>query len=197
MFGAATAQATSVLLPPGGSVTPVPPTAAFVENSLGGDLARDGIAPVVNEHFRITTSDGTVLCEGTFQNIVVRSSRTGLLDFYYRILETRGPGRIDKIVTSDFAGPIAAFGHGVAPALGVAYRSDQGGHTRPRRAVRSAAPGREVTFVFPFSCAPQMHQDPKPILIRTSAGNFQLSGVTQIFGTGGLPFRVQTLMPRP
>lgn len=78
------------------------------------------------------------LIPGQLQDRVVRSSRTGLLDFYYRIRNTTGTGAIGQLYTGRFT---------VVP-LNVAYRTDGLGTVAPQLATRTAAPGALITFVF-------------------------------------------------
>ena len=119
-------------------------------------------------------------------NRVVRSTRTGRLDFYYRIRNTQGPGAVRGIAT-------AAYG---AFPLRVGYRLDGLGTVPPRIATRSPAPGALVTFEItdpPVSCA--QHQETRFMLIRTPVQAFHPGGKTQIIATTGDEISVPTVMP--
>ena len=99
--------------------------------------------------FTIKAPDGAVVCEGKLQHRVVRSTKTGLLHFYYAIRETAGPGAVGRIATASFSGLKA-------------YRTDGLGTVPPRVAARDAAPGPLVTFELtdpPVSCAGTKSRD--------------------------------------
>jgi hypothetical protein len=184
IFTATAAFALSAFLPPGASI-PVPPTTAATEPDLGGVVLRDTLLP-----FTIKAPTGATLCAGQLQDRVVRSNKTGLLHFYYRIRDTKGPGMLARMSTSSF--PV--------PALRVAYRTDGLGTVAPRMAARSAVPGTLVTFGFvtsptvpPFSCA--QHEESRFILIKTTTKTFHPGGITRIYTTTGANAVVPTVMP--
>jgi hypothetical protein len=174
------AFALTVLLPPGGSL-PVPATTAAAEPDLSGIVIHDSLVPFA---IRGLASD-TVVCSGTLQDRVVRSSKSGHVHFYYRIRNTTGTGVVNRIATSSFAGL----------ALRVAFRQDGLGTVPPRMAARNVAPGTFVTFEFdpPLSCG--RHQESRFMLIKTAANAFHPGGQTQILANGGLPDTVNTVMP--
>lgn len=174
------ALAASVMLPPGGSL-PVPETSGATESDLDGIALRDALLP-----FTIRATDGAVVCTGKLQDRVVRSTKTGLLEFYYRIRETAGPGAVGGIATSSFSGA----------KLGVAYRIDGQGTVSPHVAVRSAVPGPVVTFELtdpPVSCA--QHEESRFIVIKTESRSFRPGGETRIFATTGVMASVPTAEP--
>ena len=174
------ASATSTSLPPGGNV-PASPTTAATEPDLAGTVIRDTLVS-----FTIKTAGGKVLCTGRLQDRVVRSTKTGRFHFYYRIRNTKGPGAINRIDTTSFAGH----------PLEVGYRTDGLGTVPPRVAMRSGAPGEVVTFELPdppISCA--RHQESRFILIKTDADAFHTGGKTRIVATSGAQVTVPTVMP--
>lgn len=179
LLGTAAALAVSVLLPPGGSLS-VPPTTAASEPDLAGVVVHDALVP-----FTIKTATG-VLCTGNLQDRVVRSNRTKRLHFYYRIRDTKGPGAIKLVATLSFA----------VPALRVAYRTDGLGTVPPRQATRSGGTGGLVTFTFSdptISCA--RHQESRFVLIKTTATAFTTGGTTRILATTGAGASVPTVQP--
>jgi hypothetical protein len=105
---------------------------------------------------------------------VVLSTRTGRLDFYYRIANTQGR----EPATAAFGGP----------PLRVTHRLAGLGTVLPRLGTRRPAPGALVTFKMadpPVSCA--QHQETRFIFIRTPATAFHAGGNTQIIVTTGDP----------
>ena len=180
LLAAGAALAISVLLPPGVTLG-VPPTTAAAEPSLAGLVIHDTLLP-----FTITTPAGALVCAGRLQDRVVRSRRTGRLDFYYRIRDTSGPGAIGRLATSAFGGL----------PLRVAYRTDGLGTVPPRFAGRTGAPGEWVIFYLtdlPLSCA--QHQESRFMLIRTPVTAFAAGGRTWIITTAGAGVSVPTVMP--
>jgi hypothetical protein len=180
LFGASEAMAISVVLPSGTSRS-VPSTTAAAEPDLAGGVIHDTLVP-----FTIRTLGGQVVCTGNLQNRVVMSAKTGLLHFYYRIRDTRGPGAVVRIGTSDFR----EF------TLGIAYRIDGLGTVPPRVATRSPAPGASVTFTLndpAVSCA--RRQESRFIPIKTPVTTFRPGGVTRIIATNGTSASVPTVMP--
>ena len=180
LLWASAAMAVSAPLPPGGSIA-VPSTTAATEPTLAGGVIRDALVP-----FSIKSAAGEVLCTGQLQDRVVRSTRTGRLDFYYRIRNTQGPGSVRGIATAAYGGL----------PLRVGYRLDGLGTVPPRIATRSPAPGALVTFEItdpPVSCA--QHQETRFMLIRTPVQAFHSGGKTQIIATTGDEVSVPTVMP--
>jgi len=174
------ALAISVLLPPGGTVA-VPSTTAALEPDLAGVVIHDAVLP-----FTIKNPAGGMVCAGQLQDRVVRSSKTGLLHFYYRIRATSGPGAISQLTTAGFPNL----------ALRVAYRADGLGTVPPRRAHRTSAPGAQVMFTLPdptVSCA--KHEESRFIFIKTPAKAFRPGGVTRVIATTGAVASVPTVMP--
>jgi hypothetical protein len=151
------------------------------EPTLVGGVIRDTLVP-----FSIKSAAGEVLCSGQLQDRVVRSTRTGRVDFYYRIRNTQGPGAVRGIATAAYGGL----------PLRVGYRLDGLGTVPPRIATRSPAAGALVTFEItdpPVSCA--QHQETRFILIRTPVQAFHSGGKTQIIATTGDEVSVPTVMP--
>jgi hypothetical protein len=180
LWSATVALAISVLLAPGASLT-VPATTAAAEPDLDGIVIHDVLVP-----FTLKALDGAALCTGKLQDRVVRSSKTGRLDFYYAIRETEGPGAVARIVTLPFGGL----------PLRVAYRTDGLGTVAPRVAARSVAPGVRVTLEFtdpPLLCA--RHEESRFMVIKTETTDFRSGGETQIFATTGAEFTMPTVMP--
>jgi hypothetical protein len=174
------AWAISVVLAPGASLV-VPATTDATEPDLGGVVLQDTLVP-----FTIKAPDGAVVCAGKLQDRVVRSTKTGLLHFYYAIRETEGPGAVGRIATASFSGL----------KLRVAYRTDGLGTVPPRVAARNAAPGPLVTFELtdpPVSCA--RHEESRFMLIKTTVKAFHTGGATRIFATTGAEVAVPTLRP--
>ena len=181
LVAAAGVFALSILLPPG-ATRPVPATTAATEPDLVGTVLKDDLLPFV-----IKGPNDEVLCEGQLQDRVVRSTKTGLLDYYYMIRDTRGPGAINRIATSSFG----------KQAVRVAFRTDGLGTVPPREAQRSAGPGDWVRFEFPdppIVCA--RHEESRFVLIKTASKAFRKGGETQIIATTGAQFTVPTLMPQ-
>lgn len=176
---AATALAVSILLPPGGSLG-VPATTAATEPSLAGPEIHDAVLP-----FTIRSATGAVVCAGQLQNRVVRSSSTGLLDFYYRIRATVGPGAISRTATARFSGI----------PLRVAYRADGLGTVAPQAATRSPAPGALITFEFDPALSCAKHQESRFMLIRTPAKSFVTGGSTGVIATTGAHASLATVQP--
>lgn len=184
----AVALAVSVPLPPGGSIT-VPATTPAAEPDLAGTIIHDVSLP-----FTIK-KNGAVLCAGQLQNRVVRSSKGGGLDFYYRIRRTSGQGAINRIETTNFS----------SAAFNVAYRKDGLGTVPPQRATRSPAAGARITFALTdptLSCA--QHRESRFILIKTALAvpvinptvrGFIAGGSTRLFTTKGESASVTTVMP--
>lgn len=180
LLGITAALAVSVVLAPGATV-PVPATTAATEPVLDGTVLQD---PLV--HFVVKNDQGEVLCEGQLQDRVVKSAKTGLLDFYYQIRDTSGTGAIAEITTTSFA----------SQAIRVAYRTDGTGTVPPRFAHRSGPPGALVTFEFtdpPLSCA--NHEQSRFMLIETQAKAYHPGGHTLIVATGGESISVPTVEP--
>lgn len=175
---AATALAVSILLPVGGHVV-VPPTTAATEPSLVGNVIHNALLP-----FKISAPGGAVLCAGQLQNEVVRSSTTGLFDFYYRIRGTSGAGAIAQIRTASFTVP-----------LRVAYRTDGLGTVAPRLATRTPAPGLLITFVFDPTISCAAHQESRLILIKTPAKVLVAGGDTEVIATTGARVLLGTAQP--
>jgi hypothetical protein len=181
LSAAAAALALSVVLPPGGTVV-VPATTIAKEPDLGGTVVRE-----VTRLFTIKKNN-VVVCSGQLHHFVIRSTRTQRLDFYYEILFTSGPGAINRIATTKFAGTDAR----------VAYRSDStGGGMPPRHATRSGAPGSLITFDLTdptLSCAQRKQSG--VIVIRTSAKSGpRAGGSTRLITTAGASVSVSTFMP--
>jgi hypothetical protein len=152
-----------------------------MEPDLNGIVLHDALLP-----FTIKAPTGAVLCSGQLQDRVVRSTKTGLLDFYYRIRNTRGTGAVAAFSTASFA----------ALPLRIAYRTDGLGSIPPRAASRSAAPGALLTFRFldpALSCA--QRQESRFTLIKTTARVFRPGGMTRIYATTGASASLPTLMP--
>jgi hypothetical protein len=173
------ALAVSVLLPPGASL-PVPATTAATEPVLDGVVIHDALLP-----FTIRGVTGAPLCMGQLQDRVVRSNRTGLLDFYYAIRSTNGPGSIARIVAGSYG----------KLELRVAYRTDGLGTVPPRVAARSG-PGPLVAFQFtdpPLSCA--RHQESRFMLLEAPVKAYIAGGATQIVATTGASTVVHTVEP--
>ena len=168
-----------VPLPPGGGVA-TPPTTAATEPVLDGVVIHDALVP-----FKITSTTGAVVCEGNLQDRVVKSNKTGLLDFYYVIRDTKGTGAIGRLATRSFAGQ----------PMRVAYRTDGLGTVPPGKANRSAAPGEIVTFAFehPVNCAKSEWS--RFILIETTVKAFQQGGETELVATAGGATVVKTVQP--
>jgi hypothetical protein len=180
LLWASAALAVSAPLAPGANIA-VPSTTAASEPTLAGGVIHDALVP-----FSIKTAAGEVLCTGQLQDRVVRSTRTGRLDFYYRIRSTQGPGAVRGVATSAFGGV----------PLQVGYRLDGLGTVPPRLANRSPTPGAVVTFEItdpPVSCA--QHQETRFILIRTPVSAFHVGGKTQIIATTWDEVSVPTVMP--
>jgi len=178
--GVTAASAISVLLPPGANL-PVPSTTAATEPTMDGFVIHDSLVP-----FSIKTASGAVLCQGELQDRVVQSDKTGQLDFYYAIRNTKGTGAINRLFAGSFSGQ----------PLRVAYRTDGLGTVQPITAVRSAAPGAEVEFTLldpPVSCA--KHQESRFMLIRTDVKTFQAGGKARIVATTGAIATVPIVMP--
>ena len=175
LLAAGAALAQSVLLPPGVNNLAVPSTTAAAEPSLAGLVIHDALLP-----FTMKTPDGAVLCTGQLQNRVVRS-KTGQLDFYYRIRDTTGIGLIWLLHASSF---------GELP-LRVGFRTDGLGTAPPGLAHRG---GATVTFI--FNRLIQCGQESRFILIRTPALTFGPGGSTWLSsGTTPADAVVPTVMP--
>jgi len=178
------ALALSIALPPGATVA-VPPTTAATEPDLAGVAIRDALIP-----FQIHSPSGALLCAGQLQDRVVRSSRTGLLDFYYAIrITTKGTGAIARVARRSYD----------SLPLRVAYRMDGLGVVPPTRATRSS-PGLDVAFAYlkpPVSCATPQISGPisRFVLIRTGVKAFKLGGLTQIVTTSGAQTVLKTAQP--
>lgn len=178
---AAAALAVSVSLPPGGSIA-VPATTVAREPDLNGTVIHEAMLP-----FTIKKNE-VVLCRGQLQNLVIRSTKTQGLDFYYRIVLTSGSGAINRIATTRFSGA----------GTRVAYRADStGGGVPPRHSTRSGASGSLITFDLTdptVSCA--QHQESRLILIRTPVkGSPRPGGNTRLVTTAGASVSVPTFMP--
>lgn len=170
----------SVVLPAGASV-PLPSATAAIEPDLGGVVLHDELIP-----FDITNASGQPLCRGQLQNRVVRSTKTGLLHFYYRIRGTvpNLPGRLGTVATQRFF-----------ETLNVAYRLDGLGTVNPTGASRSPA-GDLVTFEFKdpvLGCGAES----RFFFIKTTAKKFAPGGETRlVLGTGEVAI-LKTVRPLP
>jgi hypothetical protein len=179
LLSATAALAVSVVLPPGGDVA-TPATTAATEPDLDGVVINDTLVP-----FSITTTSGGVVCAGQLQDRVVRSNKTGLLDFYYMIRDTKGTGAVGRIATRSFAGQ----------TIRVAYRTDGLGTVPPGKATRAATPGAIVTFTFdqPVNCAKAEWS--RFILIATQVKAFQQGGETELTSNTVGSTVVKTVQP--
>jgi hypothetical protein len=179
---ATAALALWIVLPPAGTVH-VPPTTAAAQPVLDGLVIHDALVP-----FSIKAPTGATLCEGNLQDRVVRSAKSGLYDFYYRIRDTKGSGAIGRFYTSSFAGL----------PLRVAYRTDGLGAIAPTVAKRTAAPGALIGFAFGdpvFACSNPAGS--RFILIATNTKAFRPGGITRIFTTSGAQAVLTTVEPQP
>jgi len=170
----------SVVLTPGATV-PLPSSTAAMEPDLAGVVLLDKLIP-----FDITSAGGQPLCRGQLQNRVVRSNKTGLLHFYYRIRGTvpNLPGRITTVGTVKFF-----------DALKVAYRLDGLGTVNPAGASRSSA-GELVTFDFKPSVL-RCDAESRFFFIKTNAKQFAPGGQTRlVLGTGEVA-ALETVIPVP
>lgn len=148
---------------------------------MGGVVLHDSLIP-----FLITSANGSPLCRGKLQNRVVRSTKTGLLHFYYRIRSTvpNLPGRIDTVGTVRFF-----------DTLKVAYRLDGLGTVNPAGASRSPA-GDSVTFEFKkplLNCGAES----RFFFIKTNAKRFAPGGETRLVLVTGEAVTLKTVIPVP
>jgi len=179
LLGAVSAAiAVSAALAPGATI-PVPSTTAAAEPSLAGVVQTDTLVPFV-----ITDAAGQVVCSGNLQNRVVRSNTTGLLDFYYRIRDTRGPGRITQISSTGFGNV----------GLSVGNRTDGLGTIAATQATRSAAPGDAITIAMRPAVRCSQNEESQFILLKANWQSFQPGGTTRIFA-GNAVVTVPTVRP--
>lgn len=174
----------SVILPIGASPTFLPGTTAAAEADLAGTVLIDNLIP-----FTIKNAAGAPLFEGVLQDRVSRSTRTGLLNFDFRIRNTKRGlnGIIRSVITKSFAS---------SPRLLVDWRPDGMGQVNPVQAQRGTATGSVVEF--DFDIADQLlvgGTESKFFYIKTFSKSYNLQGQTKIQLTSGESVVLNTAAP--
>jgi hypothetical protein len=168
----------------------VPPTTLATEPSLAMGLTIHTFVP-----FTIYDASGAVECAGQLESMAVKPITPGQhYDFYYRIVKTSGPGRINLLTAFPF-GPnywigVTTYVRGML--IYVAYRSDQPGNVRPILATRTTPDKVAFRLVdSPLSCA--KHQASRFMLIRTPSFSWS-SGTAVITTTTGNSTTLPTMV---
>jgi hypothetical protein len=174
----------SVGLPVGAGPVFLPGSTAALEADLGGPVVSDQVIP-----FRILNRAGALLFMGQLQNRVVKSSRSGVLHFYYRIRDTKQGlnGIIRSIISKSFV---------TTPSIQVDWRPDGLGSVNPIEAQRSLRDGSLVQFNFDIADMVMVGgTESKFFYIKTTAQNFNLKGQTKILLTSGDSVLLNTAAP--
>src|SRR5262249_3415240 len=119
--------------------------------------------------FTIYDASGAVECAGQLEDMTVKPITPGQhYDFYYRIVKTSGPGKINLVTVFPY-GPnywIGTTTYVRGMLIRVAYRSDLPGTVRPILATRTTPDKVAFRLVdSPLSCA--NHQESRYMVIRT------------------------------
>jgi hypothetical protein len=166
-------------LAPGATIS-LNSTTAATEPDLAGGVVHDALIP-----FTITDTLGRPLCSGQLQDRVVRSTKTGLLHFYYRIRDGRGKQTISTVATQKFG----------VDTLNVAWRADGLGAVHPVAAIRSPT-GDVVDFRFKDPGL-RCDKESRFFFIKTTAKNFGPGGETRLTLITGQSVALKTVMPAP
>lgn len=174
----------SVVLPPGGAPVFLPGASVAAEADLAGTIIRDDVIP-----FRITNAAGALLFEAKLQNRIVRSARTGLLHFYYRIRDTR-PG-LNGIVKSVFTKSFDS-----SSVILADWRFDGLGVVNPIQGQRSPSLGEVLKFNFNTTLNVLVGgRDSRFFFVKTKDQSFHKRGKTTIQLTTGDSATLTTVAP--
>lgn len=174
----------SVVLAPGGAPVALPGASVAIEGDLAGVVVRDDLIP-----FRITNAAGALLFEAKLQNRLVRSARTGLLHFYYRIRDTRPGlnGIVRSVMTKSFDSSSTILAD---------WRRDGLGIVNPIQGQRSPALGEILKFNFDtVSNVLVGGRDSRFFFVKTKDQSYNANGKTTIQLTTGDTATLTTLAP--
>jgi hypothetical protein len=162
-----TTRSGAVIVPPGGAAVPLAGTTAAATPDLPGIVVQDVMRPF---------AAGPV--KGVLQDRIVRSTATGTLHFYYRvILDPQVPARV-----------IAVRKFGFNPAAAPTdsdWRMDGLGTRAPKTAQRTAD-GAWVSFNhLAAGSSIAASESSRFVYIKTRAKQYTLTGQTLIVYTGG------------
>ena len=169
----------------------VPPTTLATEPSLA-------MGPTIHTftYFTIYDASNAVECGGQLEAMAVTPITPGQhQDFYYRIVKTSGPGKINLLTVFPYRPNywIGVTTYVTGMLIYVAYRSDLPGTVRPIVATRTTPD--KVAFKLvdsPLSCA--QSQESRFMLIRTPAFIWG-SGAAVITTTTGNSATLPTFVP--